>query len=169
MRRNICHGKTSQTELISTKRQVQLLSLIILSLPRTDFTSEDSCIDTVISSFMKYGPKAVEMAHHLTSHRLTCNEKSIVSSLLSRLGYPEDWMSSEEGRKYMFTSWAVHQRNNSQQFRPSFLIHHNANHDVVTQDPHSSLTESRSDNTSSEAKSSQPNPTIRCATIASGT
>lgn len=164
MRRNICHGKTSQTELISTKRQVQLLSLILLSLPRTDFTSEDSCIDTVISSFMKYGPKTVKMAHHLT-----CNEKSIVPRVLSRLGYPEDWMSSEEGRKYMFTSWAVHQRNNSQQFRPSFLIHHNANHDVVTQDPHSSLTESRSDNTSSEAISSQPNPTIRCATIASGT
>jgi len=53
----------------------------------------------MVSMLKSYGPKAVEMAHHLT-----CFESQIVQKVLSELGYPEDWMSSEEGRKYMFVS-----------------------------------------------------------------
>jgi len=46
-----------------------------------------------------YGPKAVEMAHHFSSFG-----SQIVQKVLSELGYPEEWISSEEGLKYMFVS-----------------------------------------------------------------
>lgn len=53
----------------------------------------------MVSMLKIYGPRAVEMAHHFN-----CFGSQIVQKLLSELDYPEDWISSEEGRKYMFVS-----------------------------------------------------------------
>lgn len=53
----------------------------------------------MVSMLKIYGPKAVEMAHHFS-----CFGSQILQKILSELGYPKDWISSEEGRKYMFVS-----------------------------------------------------------------
>ncbi|KAI4926662.1 hypothetical protein J4E85_006956 [Alternaria conjuncta] len=59
----------------------------------------DAHISDMVSMLKSYGPKAVEMAHHFS-----CFGSQIVQKLLSELGYPTDWISSEAGRKYMFVS-----------------------------------------------------------------
>ena len=56
-------------------------------------------MNSLLSNLGKYGPKAVDMAH-----RFEYRGTRMVRANLPTLDYPEDWMSSEGDRKYMFTS-----------------------------------------------------------------
>lgn len=44
------------------------------------------------SMLKRYGPKAVDVAHHFYFHPI-----QLVQKVLSELGYPEDRISNEEG------------------------------------------------------------------------
>lgn len=56
--------------------------------------TEAAYANDMASMLKRYGPKAVKVAHHFYFH-----PTQLVQEVLSELGYPEDWISSEEGRK----------------------------------------------------------------------